>query len=73
MKMDMELIRKLLIYIQDNIEIDGFDRSDTIKIEGYSKEQIIYHVALLNDNGYIQATCGRVFFNFENEPTWVKN
>jgi hypothetical protein len=57
MKMKMELIRKLLIYFQDNLPENFSERSDFINISNYTKEEIIYHVALLKDKGYIDAKC----------------
>lgn len=52
MKRDMDLIREILL------QIETFEDDDTIsgmQIEGYSHEEITYHVLLLNEAGLIQA------------------
>lgn len=55
MKMNMSLIRDLLIYFQDNIHFeDGPIYAREIKLKNYSTEAIMYHIALLNDGGYIE-------------------
>lgn len=48
MKLNHDLIRELLIYIEDS--------SDTIynpEIDGYTLNEIIYHLVLLKEGGYI--------------------
>jgi hypothetical protein len=51
MKRDMDLIRKVLL------EIEGCTGDDirNIRIDGYSHDQIAYHVYLLHDAGLIEA------------------
>lgn len=50
MKRDMELCRKILMYIEDNY-IDGV--LFNISIEGYSFEQVAYHCKILFDAGML--------------------
>jgi hypothetical protein len=52
-KRDMELIRKMLIAIEDNSA--GW-APDPLKIEGYSDEAIGYHAYLLVDAGLAKGT-----------------
>ena len=57
MKLDMDLIRKLLIWCEDRIPAEGrsYCTAD-IEIKGYTHCQIVNHVKLLVDNGYLSAT-----------------
>lgn len=48
----MELIRKILFKIEDTIDNIG---KTNLQIEGYSKEQVAYHCAILYEGGYIHA------------------
>ena len=52
MKRDMDLIREILLKIED---YPGSDMGDIPKIEGYSEAEIYYHVWLLYDAGLIEA------------------
>ena len=52
MQIDMELIRKILFKIEDTIDNIG---KTNLQIEGYSKEQVAYHCAILYEGGYIHA------------------
>jgi len=52
MKRDMELVRKLLLYIEENYK-DEVLRSPQINIEGYSRQEISYHLRLMADGGLI--------------------
>jgi hypothetical protein len=47
MKRDMELIRKMVLLVED----DPSSRAPNINIEGYTAEQISYHAYLLVDSG----------------------
>lgn len=54
MKRDMDLIRKLLLLIEEQ----GHDKIrwiENVEIEGYTEQQISQHVWLLADGGYIEA------------------
>jgi hypothetical protein len=53
MKMDMNLIRELLIYFEQNLNGGDYELASTITIPKYTSEQILYHVPLLIDGGYI--------------------
>ena len=56
MKRDMDLIRKILLKIG---EYNGDDALQDIQIEGYTPEEIAYHVYLLENAGLIE---GKVLF-----------
>ena len=52
MKRDMDLVRKILLELEDiPYELGGFD----LELEGYSPDQISYHVMLLNEAELIEA------------------
>lgn len=51
MKRDMELIRQILLKIEE--EPSGWAPSE-IKIEGYTKEQIDYHILLMIEAGLLK-------------------
>ena len=52
MKRDMDLVRKILLELEDTpYELGAFD----LELEGYSPDQISYHVMLLNEAGLIEA------------------
>ncbi len=50
MKRDMDLIRTLLLCLE---------RDSTLEAEGRSKEEILYHVYLLDDAGFVNANITR--------------
>ncbi len=52
MKRDMELIRKLLLYVEEHGKYTGL-RDNDIVIDGYTPEQIGYNLWLLHDGRYI--------------------
>ncbi len=51
MKRDMDLIRKILLQVEAHEQPHG---PIQIKVEGYTREQISYHVGLLINAGYIE-------------------
>ena len=53
MKRDMELIRMILLAIEDHPEPMGWV---PLEFDGYSDEQVSYQVKLLADQGLIEAT-----------------
>jgi hypothetical protein len=56
MKRDLELVRRILLDIEDNRETSGGHSSWSSLIEeGYKAEAIHYHVQLLHDAGLIHA------------------
>ena len=52
MRMEIDLIRELLLKIEECTDREGLSHVD---IPGYSQDQIAYHVYLLNDAGFINA------------------
>ena len=52
MKRDMDLIRKILLKIEDSLKFSFISPFD---IEGYDDEQISYHIELLDEAGLITA------------------
>jgi hypothetical protein len=50
MKRELDLIRQILLEVEQN---DDYLRSVEIRAEGYSPEQINYHVMLLMEAGYV--------------------
>lgn len=53
MKRDMELIRKILITLEESEQTQGWV---PLKFEGYSDDQISYQVKILAEQGIIGAT-----------------
>jgi hypothetical protein len=51
MKRDTELIRKILLFLEENATPE---HTTEVKISGHSEEEIMYHMKLLLDNGYIE-------------------
>jgi hypothetical protein len=52
MKLDMDLVRKILIALEDH---PHGSYGQFIRIEGYSPEQIGYHVTLMGEAGLLVA------------------
>lgn len=52
MKRDMDLVRRLLLYLEDTVDYRPL-RSSDIAIGGYSDAQIGYHLGILADGGLI--------------------
>lgn len=55
-KRDMELIRKLLLHIEENTGGKRL-RSTEIELDDYEKDEIGYHLKLLIDAGFTDAIC----------------
>ena len=55
MEIDVELMREIMLEIEDKISWDGL-RSQ-IKIDGHSEEEINYYLQILLDEGLIKAEC----------------
>lgn len=51
MKRDMELVRKILLFIEN----ENTDYFDTPKIDGYTSEEVSYHIKLLHEEGMVEA------------------
>lgn len=54
MKRDMELVRKLLLHIEEQFIYEPLDSTDIV-IQGYSMEQIGYHFRIMEQGGLINA------------------
>jgi DNA-binding transcriptional ArsR family regulator len=54
MKRDMDLIRRILMDIEESPEATGYQWLD-LSIEGHSPEEVSYHVKLLDEAGLIEA------------------
>lgn len=72
MKRDMELVRKILFKIEETV--DNFAEYN-IEIEGYTKEQVAYHCALLNDSNFVydygsQPVGGEIYSFGVGRLTW---
>lgn len=52
MKRDIELIRKILFKVEEDIDNVA---EYNLSIDGYSMEQVAYHCAILHEGGYIHA------------------
>jgi hypothetical protein len=52
MKRDMDLVRRILIVVDENPSLSPVD----LEFEGYSNVQIIYHLELLDDAGLVKGT-----------------
>ena len=52
MKRDMGLVRKLLLFIEEQQECSSIGSTE-IAIEGYSQNQIVYHLRLMVDGGLL--------------------
>ena len=58
MKRDMDLIRELLLAIEDHPQLDGnqliqYDDNENFGITEFPREQVIYHIRMLIDQGLI--------------------
>lgn len=72
MKRDMELVRKILFKTEETV--DNFAEYN-IEIEGYTKEQVAYHCALLNDSNFVydygsQPVGGEIYSFGVGRLTW---
>ena len=63
MKRDLDLIRKIIIYIEAKPDDHNLD---PVEIAGYSRETVSYHLGLLADAGYVEA----VNFGGEDQQAW---
>lgn len=51
MKLNIDLLRKILMYIENNS--NGYEYLSNIELDDYTKTEIIYHIRLLLDGGFI--------------------
>ncbi|HDI3142528.1 hypothetical protein BC490_18530 [Vibrio parahaemolyticus] len=63
MKRDMELIRKLLLTIEENPR--------QLEVEGYDKNQVKYHALLLIEAGFLDGNVSDTLANTSVVPTFV--
>lgn len=54
MKRDMNLIRQILEYVEEQTTNENFIRIDAPDLPGYDQNKIDYHVELCNDAGFIR-------------------
>lgn len=54
MKLNHDLVRKVMLYLEDNLPFDGQIISYQIEIEGYSTEEIQYTVNKLYEANYLK-------------------
>jgi hypothetical protein len=54
MQRDMDLIRRILLTLEDHPT--GFVSDAKLEFEGYTESQVRYHVFLLHEGGYIDAS-----------------
>lgn len=55
MKRDLDLIRTLLLKIEEKPDMQNIMPAASLSFPNYSKEQVNYHLLLLNEAGYIDA------------------
>ena len=73
MKRDLELIRKILIAIEENPKPQF---QGELSVEGYDDETLMFHVSLLEESGFIDAVIskdgtGEIVNVFPNHLTWA--
>jgi hypothetical protein len=71
MKRDLDLIRLILLEVEKN---DNYQRPVDIEAEGYSPEQVAYHVMLLGEAGYLTLSNKQHLRGFGVSPkslTWA--
>ena len=67
MKRDMDLVREILLYAEKS---DSSDIPKDFSIKDYSKEQIVYHLKLLNDAGLITTRQSVPLLDSEPNSAW---
>ena len=71
MKRDLDLIRLILLEVEKN---ENYLRPIDVEAEGYSPEQIAYHIDLLGDAGYLTLSNKQHLRGFGVSPkslTWA--
>ena len=67
----MELIRLIMLKVEENCDSNNHKE---LEIDGYTRDEIIYHCKLLRDAGMInyfaEYANGGVYFFCANELTW---
>lgn len=54
MKMNMHLVRDLLVYLE-TFNLNEAENAKEIQLKNYTNDEIVYHIALLVEGGYIDA------------------
>ncbi|WP_411036840.1 DUF2513 domain-containing protein [Shinella sp. BYT-45] len=70
MKLDMDLLREVLLHIEENADRVHSDLSD-ISIQGWTQEQIAYHVVLAAGDDLIKATIDELPDDEDDELVFV--
>ncbi len=73
MKLEPDLIREILVWCEDNLpnKEKNYEASE-LSIKGYTSDQIVYHITLLSESGYIDvldASAGNQINYFLNRLT----
>lgn len=72
MRMDMELIKKILLYVEEHGEPGKLMRQ--VEIDGYSVTEVSYHIKLLSQNGLLEGRDARIdqyFLWYAGDITWA--
>lgn len=71
MKLNHDLVRKVMLYLEDNLPFDGQIISSQIEIKGYSTEEIQYTVNKLYEVNYLKCLTFPAYkFKAILEITW---
>ncbi len=57
MKLDMGLVREILLYVETNAKRAHSDLEE-IEIDGHSAEEVAYHICLMTAKGFMTASVG---------------
>ncbi len=71
MKRDMDLIKTILLYLEENARPDQWIRG--LNVEGYTEDQVYYHIKLLTETGLIEgrdAGIDQYFMWYASTLTW---
>ncbi len=55
MQLNYDCIRDLLLYLEDNLTYDNYISIETLKLEKYSSDELIYTAERLTEAGYINS------------------
>ena len=62
MKLNKDCIRDLLLYLEENLSYNGYININSLKLNSYSKEELMYTADKLKEAQYINA---RICWNME--------
>ena len=57
MKRDIDLVRKILLAVEQGEGVIGYDTE--LEVEGYSREEIDYHIEIMGEAGLLVASIQR--------------